>query len=244
MTIRNSILLLAAVVAGDAQAVVAAPPALAFDPRDVTPVQAPPNVVEPHAVATAQPPAATTEPEQGGNPLWVVPLRQLSATRERPLFAPSRRPPPVPVATQPTFQLASAPPPPPKAVELETPQLSLVGTVAGEAGGIGVFLNQADKTVLRLKTGEGHKGWFLREVRGRAVVLQKGYQTTVLTLPIPDMSKADAPPTTPPSPAGAGQGFGPAVPAVPVAAKAPAGSPAAGVPVTFSPFTLPARVRR
>jgi hypothetical protein len=241
MTIRKSILLLAAVVAGDAQAVAAAPPALAIDPRAVAPVQAPPNVVEPHAVA--QPPAATTEPV-GGNPLWVVPLRQLSATRERPLFAPTRRPPPMPVAAQPTFQLASAPPPP-KAVELETPQLSLVGTVAGEAGGMGVFLSQGDKTVLRLKTGEAHKGWFLREVRGRAVVLQKGYQTTVLTLPIPDMSKTDAPPATPPS---AGQGFGPAVPAVPVAAKTreapPAGSPAAGVPVTFSPFTLPARVRQ
>jgi hypothetical protein len=244
MTIRKSILLLAAVVAGDAQAGAVAPPAMAIDPRDVTPVQAPPNVVEPHVVATAQPPAAaTTEPVQSGNPLWVVPLRQLSATRERPLFAPTRHPPSVPVAAQPAFQLVSAPPPP-KAVELETPQLSLVGTVAGEAGGIGVFLSQADKTVLRLKTGEGHKGWFLREVRGRAVVLQKGYQTTVLTLPIPDMSKADAPPATPPSPAGAGQGFGPAVPAVPAAAKAPTGSPAAGVPVTFSPFTLPARVRR
>jgi hypothetical protein len=244
MTIRKSILLLAAVVAGDAQAVAAAPPALAIDPRAVTPVQAPPNVVEPPA--TAQPPAATTEPA-GGNPLWVVPVRQLSATRERPLFAPTRRPPPVPVAAQPTFQLVSAPPPP-KAVELETPQLSLVGTVAGEAGGMAVFLSQGDKTVLRLKTGEAHKGWFLREVRGRAVVLQKGYQTTVLTLPIPDMSKTDAPPTTPPGPAGAGQGFGPAVPAVPIAAttrEAPAaGSPAAGVPVTFSPFTLPARVRR
>jgi hypothetical protein len=241
MTIRKSILLLAAVVAGDAQAVAAAPPAMAIDPRGVTPVQASPNVIEPHAVAIAQPPAATIEPV-GGNPLWVVPLRQLSATRERPLFAPTRRPPPVPVAAQPTFQLASAPPPP-KAVELETPQLSLVGTVAGEAGGMGVFLSQADKTVLRLKTGEAHKGWFLREVRGRAVVLQKGYQTTVLTLPIPDMSKTDAPPTTPPISAGAGvgQGFGPAVPA---AAKTREAPPAAGVPVTFSPFTLPARVRQ
>src|SRR5215831_17659551 len=32
-------------------------------------------------------------PTTRGNPLWAVPLADLSATRERPIFSPSRRPP-------------------------------------------------------------------------------------------------------------------------------------------------------
>src|SRR5438045_3679915 len=31
---------------------------------------------------------------QSGNPLWTIPLASLTATRERPIFTPSRRPPP------------------------------------------------------------------------------------------------------------------------------------------------------
>jgi hypothetical protein len=63
----------------------------------------------------------------GGNPLWGVPIDQLTATRERPLFTVSRRPPSPPAAPKPP---ADAPPPPP--AEPERPHLTLLGTVTGE----------------------------------------------------------------------------------------------------------------
>jgi hypothetical protein len=261
MTIRMSILLLAGLLVGDAEALAVAP-AAAIDGRDETPLQAQPSltqpsVIQPHGIVGAQPPAPA-EPVLSGNPLWAIPLRQLSATHERPLFAPSRRPPPV-AATN-TYQLASVPPPaPPKAVEPERPQLSLVGTVAGEAEGIGVFLDQAGKTVLRLKTGENHKGWVLRTVTRRTVVLAKGFTIVELTLPAPDLTKSDAPrpglaqqPSgAPPAPPAGTKGANWFTPAIPVAAASPppngaaaASSPAAGLPVTFGPFGSPPAVRR
>jgi general secretion pathway protein N len=44
--------------------------------------------------------AAKADPVNG-NPLWGVTLHSLSATRERPIFAPSRRPPPAPLLAAP-----------------------------------------------------------------------------------------------------------------------------------------------
>jgi general secretion pathway protein N len=248
MTIRMSMLLLGGLLFGDAQALAVAP-ASAVDPREETALQGQPQVTlgaQPPAAAERAQPSAPAESVLSGNPLWAIPLRQLSATRERPLFAPSRRPPPV-VATT-TYQLASVPPPaPPRPLEPERPQLSLVGTVAGEAGGIGVFLDQAGKTVLRLKTGENHKGWVLRSVNGRSVVLAKGFAIVELTLPAPDLTKSDGPPqpgfaqgasAAPRGTAGSMPGWSPSAAAAttrPPTGASPA--PAGGLPITFKvPF--------
>src|SRR5262249_61636998 len=69
--------------------------------------------------------------------------------------------------------------------EPERPQLALVGTVAGEQEGLGIFLDQTTNKTIRLKLGDDHRGWKLRKVIGREVTLQKGEQTTTLTLPSP-----------------------------------------------------------
>lgn len=116
----------------------------------------------------------------GGNPLWAIPLKELSATRERPIFSSSRRALAPAVAAAPY----SPPPQPRKPAEPERPQLSLVGTVAGDREGFGIFLDRSTNTVLRLKTGEAHNGWILREVRGRETVLEKGDKTATLALPV------------------------------------------------------------
>jgi len=71
-----------------------------------------------------------------------------------------------------------------KPAEPERPQLSLVGTIAGAKEGFGIFLDRLANTVLRLKIGEQHKGWTLREVRARETVLEKGDKTTTLALPV------------------------------------------------------------
>jgi len=115
------------------------------------------------------------------NPLWEIPFARLSATRERPIFSPSRRPPPpavvsVPVATE---------PPPPKPPRVDRPQLSLVGTIAGEEESFGIFVDQTTKAAVRLKIGEDYQGWRLRAVQGREVTLEHDRQTAILALPQP-----------------------------------------------------------
>ena len=110
-----------------------------------------------------------------GNPLWAIPLPSLSATRERPLFSPSRR---APAAAQSSAKSASPP--------LSTrPPLALVGAIAGETDGIAIFLDQTTKGTIRLKTGESHLGWTLRLVKGREAILQKELKTAIFTIPNP-----------------------------------------------------------
>jgi hypothetical protein len=169
-------------------------------PRAVDQLQDMPAPKPKSAAAGLAAPSATSSAERAlsANPLWTIPLISLTATRERPVFSPSRRPPAVVVAKAP-----APPPPPPKPAEPEKPQLSLVGTILGENGErIGLFVNPADRNALRLKVGEDHKGWVLREVLPRQVVLEKGQQNAVLELPRPDMSKVASVPaaSVPPAP--------------------------------------------
>lgn len=157
-----------------------------FAARPDTTAPAPSPVAPPPPVATTAP----AQPPVTGNPLWAKPLNRLTATRERPLFAPTRRPPAVAVAPQPVV----APPPPPKPVEPEKPQLSLLGTVAGSREKIGLFVDSTTKSVVRLKAGEIHKGWTLRDVNPREVELARGLDTAVLSMPSPEMKAGGAPP--------------------------------------------------
>jgi hypothetical protein len=128
-------------------------------------------------------PAQVPAPERllSANPLWAVPLTQLSATRDRPIFSPSRRPPPVTVATEP----AIVKPPPVRKKEPEAPPLALVGTIASDEEGFGIFLDQSTRTAIRLKVGDDYQGWKLRAIQGREVTMQRDQQAAVLTLPQP-----------------------------------------------------------
>ena len=150
------------------------------------------------SVTPPAPPAGTAEERPPtGNPLWAIPLRELSATRERPIFSPSRRPPPPAVAAAPrvaTPRVAVKP------AEPERPQLSLVGTIAGAGEGFGIFVDQTTKNVVRLRTVDGHRGWILRSVRGREATLEKDRETVVLALPAPGQEQpavAARPPADP-----------------------------------------------
>jgi general secretion pathway protein N len=134
----------------------------------------------PALLQPAAPAAKALQPT--GNPLWAVPLKSLSVTRERPIFTPSRRPPAPPVLAA---AISRPAPPPPKPSEPDHPLLSLVGTVVGSTEGIGIFLDQTTKAVVRLRTGEDHSGWILRSVEGREARFDKGQQTATLALPAP-----------------------------------------------------------
>ncbi|CAL75201.1 hypothetical protein; putative signal peptide [Bradyrhizobium sp. ORS 278] len=136
----------------------------------------------------AEQPAVSRPPMASGNPLWSMPLDQLSATRERPLFSPSRRPPPTEAPPPAVADVPVAPEPGPP----ERPSLALVGTVVNGDHGLAIFLDPGSKTPLRIRAGADYQGWTLRRVEARSVTLQKGDDLAVLRFASPA-----GPPATP-----------------------------------------------
>jgi general secretion pathway protein N len=164
---------------------------------------------------TADRPAVPIARERpSGNPLWGIPLRVLTATRERPLFSPSRRPPAPPVVAAP---VPARPVAAPKPAEPDHPLLTIVGTIVGVSDSIAVFINQATNEVIRIHTGQDHDGWVLRGVHGREATFEKNERSSTLALPAPG-----ATPGPPPAP---GQPVQAALPLpTPVSAPAQAGN--------------------
>ncbi|MGF6305912.1 hypothetical protein ABIB82_000668 [Bradyrhizobium sp. i1.8.4] len=152
------------------------------DTRLGGPVLSSPPPSEPVTSVRVAPSPAPTPRPLSANPLWGIPLKTLSNTRDRPVFSPSRRPPPAVVAEP---EVSKPLPPPPRKVAIEPPPLSLVGTIAGDDESFGIFLDQSNKTALRLKIGDEFQGWKLRSINGREVTMQKDEQAAVLTLPQP-----------------------------------------------------------
>ncbi len=113
------------------------------------------------------------------NPLWSTPLASFRATRDRPIFSPTRRP--APGATPAPVQVHA----PVTSDQPSQPPFVLLGAIAGEEEDIAILLDQSTKGVVRLRTGEGRSGWVLRSVKGRQATLQRDRQTAVLTIPIP-----------------------------------------------------------
>ena len=117
-----------------------------------------------------------------GNPLWRLPLKQFSVTRERPIFSPSRRPP----ASAPTYAAPVAVKQPPKPREPERPTIALAGTIIGTDGYRGaVFRDTSSQDVLRLRVGENYHGWVLLLITPREARLVKNGEQALLELPVP-----------------------------------------------------------
>jgi hypothetical protein len=135
-------------------------------------------------IPPSTPGAPAAERPLSANPLWGMPVKQFSVTCERPIFLPSRRPPPPSAIT--VAKVAA----PPKPKEPEQPQLSLVGTISGDDAKFGIFIDQATNAVVRLKLGDDFQGWQLRSVQGRGVAFQKNQQSFVVSLPQPGFSQA------------------------------------------------------
>jgi len=116
------------------------------------------------------------------NPLSALPLTELSSTRERPIFSPSRRPPPPPAPT-PVARATVRPPVKPR--EPERPTVSLVGTIIGTDVRVGIFVETATREVVRLHVGEDHQGWVLRLIKAGEATLVKDDVQAELSLPPP-----------------------------------------------------------
>jgi general secretion pathway protein N len=202
MKLRRTYQLLAAVALLGAAAYIAiantAPP-----DRPANSVAAPPpdragNATEaaPQRTAARSPDGAVERPPSAGNPLWALPLKQLTLTRDRPIFSPSRRPPP---PATPTYVAPVAVRSPPKPVEPVRPSITLLGTILGSTESIGIFFNPATRDVVRLRVGEDHEGWALRSVKTREATLVKDRERVVLELPPPGESAMSVSDFTPPN---------------------------------------------
>ena len=128
-------------------------------------------------VANCIPHAFAQSPEQPAdtlaNPLAAQPLDRLSATRDRPLFSPTRRPTPPP------------PPPPPEqpavAVVPQPPNLTLVGIVVDDEGARALIRSSATKAD-RVQIGDDIGGWKVAQIDGRKMVLSLDGRFATFTL--------------------------------------------------------------
>jgi len=115
-------------------------------------------------------------PTGQANPLWAIPLSSLSATRNRPIFSATRRP------SSPVQQSSGL------LSHANRPPFTLVGVIAGQGGGIAIISDGGTKSMIRLKIGETHLGWTLRQVKGREATLQNKDISTIIELPSPPAS--------------------------------------------------------
>ena len=211
MKLRRTYPLLAAVAVLGAAAYIAIAHTTAPPDRPVNSATAPPSdravnsgEAAPLRTTARSPDAAVERSPSAGNPLWALPLKQLSITRERPIFSLSRRPPP---PATPTYVAPVAVRSPPRPVEPERPSITLLGTILGSTESIGIFFNPTTRDIVRLRVGEDHEGWVLRSVKTREAILVKDRERVVLELPPPGesaMSMTDFTPPdvrAPPSPA-------------------------------------------
>ena len=135
----------------------------------------------------AQTPPAR-EPERTasrGNPLWAIPVRALAATRDRPLFSASRRPP-SPVIPEAPEPAPRSMPVAIKAAEPERPPVILVGTIVNADMRIAVLLDQTTQLVVHVREGDEQSGWRVKAVSPRLAVMEKDDRTVSLEFPRSD----------------------------------------------------------
>ena len=105
------------------------------------------------------------------NPLAAQFLERLSATVDRPLFSPSRRPP-GPVAQAPEPPVPPAPP----------PHLVLSGIVMDGQSARAVVRVGAERKILHAQIGDDIGGWKVSQIEGRKLVLSLDGRVATFTL--------------------------------------------------------------
>jgi hypothetical protein len=128
----------------------------------------PQTQAQPQPQPQTQPPPqvpaqAPATPTAGlASPLAVHSLDRLSATRERPLFSPSRRAPAPPAPPPPR------PPPPPP----EPPNVTLVGIVMDAEEARAIVQSGPTNEVRRVRVGDEIGGWKVAQIESRRLVLK------------------------------------------------------------------------
>jgi hypothetical protein len=105
------------------------------------------------------------------SPLAAQPLDRFSATRDRPLFSPTRHPPAV-------AAVAPAPPPPPP----PPPNVALLGVVMDGEQAQAVIRAGPTAKVLRVSIGDDIGGWKVGQIEERKLVLLLNGRTATFTM--------------------------------------------------------------
>jgi hypothetical protein len=117
------------------------------------------------------------------NPLDALRLEDLSATRERPLFTPARRPPPPPkTSAPPATEPAEVED---KPVALGPPPFDLVGAVVGKRIAFALLRDRATSKVVRVRSGDDAAGWRVGKIGPRTIALARDGRTELLALAAP-----------------------------------------------------------
>jgi hypothetical protein len=141
--------------------------------------------------------AATTPATGLLSPLAAHPADRLSATRERPLFSPSRRPPappPAPIRGPPP----PAPPPAP-------PNVTLVGIVMDTEEARAIVQAGPQNEIRRVRIGDDVGGWKVTQIEGRKLVLSLDSRLATFTMfgghgnPAPKVENKQLQPSSSPS---------------------------------------------
>jgi hypothetical protein len=115
---------------------------------------------------------------QGGdslaNPLQAQSLDRLSATRDRPLFSPSRHPVPPPPPPIERVQEAVPPPPPPNII--------VIGIVINGEGARAIVRSGVENKFDRVQIGDDIGGWKVSQIEGRRMVLSLDGRLAIFTL--------------------------------------------------------------
>ena len=119
---------------------------------------------------------AATQSAPPANPLSAQPFEALSATRERPLFVPTRRPPaPPPVIAVQRSEIPATPP--------AAPNVVLLGIIDENDGeGARALVRLGAGKPLRLRVGEEVAGWRVARIEGRRLVLTLAERSAEFTL--------------------------------------------------------------
>jgi hypothetical protein len=126
-------------------------------------------------VPQPQPAASTQAAEAPATPLATQALERLSATRERPLFSPTRRSPAPP---------PELPPPPPSA----PPDVALLAVIMDGEDARAVV--RAGLTVRRVQIGDDIGGWKVGQIEARQLVLSLDDRTAKFTMFTDNRAKA------------------------------------------------------
>jgi hypothetical protein len=104
------------------------------------------------------------------NPLAAHSLDEFAATRDRPLFTPSRRPPPLPMAH--SVEPRLAPP----------PNLTLFGILVDAEGPSAIVRDTPSGKAVRVRVGDDLDGWKIAQIDDRQLVLSFDGRSVTFTI--------------------------------------------------------------
>lgn len=106
------------------------------------------------------------------NPVAALSLDKLSATRERPLFSPSRHAPRPPIVASVRASVEVLPP----------PSIELHGTIINADDALAVIVSRADNQTMRLRLGDEIGGWKVVVIDQRKLVLSRDERVAEFTI--------------------------------------------------------------